>query len=125
MGRLADIVGWRRVHVTGLVLFGAGAVLTALAPSFPLLIVARIVMAAGNAMGQSVGTAMVVAVFPPRERGMAIGSQTTAVAIGGASGPIVGGLTLQVLPWRRCSSCSSSRSRSRSWPATCSSTSDA
>ena len=99
MGRLADIVGWRRVHLTGLVLFGAGAVLTALAPSFPLLIGARIVMAAGNAMGQSVGTAMVVAVFPPRERGMAIGSQTTAVAIGGASGPIVGGLALQVLPW--------------------------
>ena len=99
VGRLADIVGWRRVHLTGLVLFGGGAVFTALAPSFPLLILGRIVMAAGNAMGQSVGTAMVVAVFPPRERGMAIGSQTTAVAIGGASGPIVGGLALQVLQW--------------------------
>lgn len=99
MGRLADIVGWRRVHLTGLALFATGAALTALAPSFSLLIVARIVMATGNAMGQAVGTAMVVAVFPPRERGMAIGSQTTAVAIGGASGPIVGGFALQVLPW--------------------------
>jgi MFS family permease len=99
MGRIADIVGWRRVHLTGLVLFGAGAVFTALAPTFPLLILGRVVMATGNAMGQSVGTAMVVAVFPPRERGMAIGSQTTAVAIGGASGPIFGGLALQVLPW--------------------------
>ncbi len=99
MGRLADIVGWRRVHLAGLVLFGLGALLTALSPTFQLVIASRVVMAIGNAMGQSVGTAMVVAVFPPRERGLAIGSQTTAVAIGGASGPIVGGLMLQVLPW--------------------------
>ena len=100
MGRLADIVGWKRVHLMGLLLFGGGAIFVGLAPTFGVLIVARIVMAVGNAMGQSVGTAMVVAVFPPAERGMAIGSQTTAVAIGGASGPIVGGLLLQVLPWQ-------------------------
>ncbi len=99
MGRLADIVGWKRIHLIGLLLFGSGAVFTALAPTFGLLVVARVVMAAGNAMGQSVGTAMVVAVFPEHERGTAIGSQSTAVAIGGASGPIVGGLLLQVLPW--------------------------
>lgn len=99
MGRLADIIGWKRVHLGGLALFGAGALLTALAPTFAILIAARVVMAVGAAMGQSVGTAMVVAVFPPAERGTAIGSQTTAVSIGGASGPIVGGLMLQVLPW--------------------------
>ncbi len=99
MGRLADIVGWKRIHLLGLVLFGGGSVLVALAPTFGLLIVARVVMAAGSAMGQSVGTAMVVSVFPPTERGMAIGSQTTAVAIGGASGPVIGGLVLQALPW--------------------------
>ena len=99
MGRFADIIGWRKVHLSGLALFATGAVLTALAPTFSLLIAARVVMATGNAMGQSVGTAMVVAVFPPSERGMAIGSQTTAVAIGGASGPILAGFMLQVLPW--------------------------
>ena len=99
MGRLADIVGWRRVHLAGLLLFGGGAACVALAPTFGLLIAARVVMAAGNSMGQSVGTAMVVSVFPPEERGTAIGSQTTAVSIGGASGPIAGGLILQALPW--------------------------
>lgn len=99
MGRFADIVGWKRVHLGGLLLFGGGALFTAFSPTFGILIVARIVMAAGNAMGQSVGTAMVVSIFPPQERGVAIGSQTTAVAIGAASGPIFGGLILQVLPW--------------------------
>jgi len=99
MGRVADMVGRRRMHLLGLTLFGVGALAVALAPTFELLIAARVLMAIGNAMGQSVGTAMVVAVFPQHERGKAIGSQTTAVAIGGASGPIFGGLILQVLPW--------------------------
>ena len=100
MGRLADMIGRRKVHLGGLVMFGGGAVLVALAPTFGLLIAARVVMAVGNAMGQSVGTAMVISVFPAHERGMAIGSQTTAVAIGGASGPLVAGLVLQFLPWQ-------------------------
>ena len=100
MGRLADMIGRRRVHLTGLVFFGGGSVLVALAPTFGLLIAARVVMAIGNAMGQSVGTAMVISVFPASERGNAIGSQTTAVAVGGASGPIFAGLILQFLPWQ-------------------------
>jgi len=100
MGRLADMIGRRKVHLGGLILFGGGSVLVALAPTFGLLIGARVVMAIGNAMGQAVGTAMVISVFPPSERGNAIGSQTTAVAIGGASGPIVAGLMLQFLPWQ-------------------------
>lgn len=100
MGRLADIAGWKRIHLVGLVLFGVGAAMTALAGSFAILIAARVVMAVGNAMGQSVGTAMIVAVFPREERGTAIGSQSSAVAIGGASGPIVGGLLLQFMPWQ-------------------------
>jgi EmrB/QacA subfamily drug resistance transporter len=99
LGRLADIVGRRRVHLVGLVLFAAGSLCVALAPTFELLLAARAVMSVGNAMGQSVGTAKVVATFGPEERGKALGSQTSVVAIGAAMGPIVGGLILQVLPW--------------------------
>jgi EmrB/QacA subfamily drug resistance transporter len=99
MGRLADIIGRKRVHLMGLILFAGGAVFTALSPTFGILIVARIVMAIGNSMGQSVGMAMVISVFPANERGKAIGSQTTAVAVGGTLGPIVAGLILQWFPW--------------------------
>ena len=99
MGRLADIVGRKRIHLFGLLVYCVGALTIVFAPTFGALIIARVVMATGNAMGQSVGTAMVVSVFPPAERGRAIGAQTTAVSIGGASGPIVGGLVLQWLPW--------------------------
>ena len=100
MGRVADIIGRKRIHLIGLSLFGGGALFAAAAPTFGILIVARVVMAVGNAMGQSVGTAMVVSVFPANERGKAIGSQTTAVALGGATGPVVAGLLLQWFPWQ-------------------------
>ncbi len=99
MGRLADIIGRKRVHLIGLALFAGGAIFTALAPTFGILIFARIVMAIGNSMGQSVGTAMVISVFPPEERGKAIGSQTTAVAIGGAVGPALAGPLIQWFGW--------------------------
>ena len=52
MGRLADMIGWKRVHLIGLALFAGGAVFIAIAPTFEMLIVARVVMAVGNAMGQ-------------------------------------------------------------------------
>jgi len=100
MGRFADIIGRKKVHLIGLIIFGSGSVFTALAPSFGLLILARIVTAIGNSMGQSVGTAMVLSVFPARERGKAIGAQTTSVAIGGAMGPVIAGIVLQFLPWQ-------------------------
>jgi MFS family permease len=99
MGRVADMVGRRRIHLIGLLLFAAGSICVAVAPTFELMIAARAIMSVGNAMGQSVGTAMLVAVFPPEERGRALGSQTSVVAIGAAMGPIGGGLVLQVLPW--------------------------
>lgn len=99
MGRFADIIGRKKVHLIGLVFFAAGAAGSAFSPTFGVLIVFRVIMAIGNSMGQSVGMAMVVSVFPERERGKAIGSQTTAVAVGGSLGPIVAGLVLQWFPW--------------------------
>jgi MFS family permease len=102
MGRMADIIGRKRVHLIGLTLFMGGAIFTALSPmfgSFGILILSRVIMAIGNSMGQSVGTAMVISVFPPAERGKAIGSQTTAVAVGGAVGPALAGPIIQWLGW--------------------------
>ena len=99
MGRVGDIFGWKPVHVIGLGLFAVGAFSTAFAPSFMALIGARLIMSVGNSMIQSTQTALAIASFPPEEQGKAIGSQSTAVAIGGCCGPLVAGFTLQILPW--------------------------
>ena len=100
MGRLGDIIGRKKVHMAGLVIFATGTVFTATAPGFGILIGARVVAAIGNSMLQAVGTGMLVSVFPGNERGKALGTQTTMVAIGMATGPIAAGLILQFLSWQ-------------------------
>ena len=99
MGGLADSIGWRRVLFGGMVVFGLGSLLTGLAPSFAVVIGARVVMALGNTLVQSVGTGMLAASFPASERGLALGAQTTAVAAGSALAPLIGGAGLELLPW--------------------------
>ena len=100
LGRLADIIGRKKVHLIGQALFIAGAIFAAFSPTLGILIFARVIMSVGSAMGQAVGTAIILSVFPSSERGKAIGSQTTAVAIGGAAGPIIGGVLLQWWSWQ-------------------------
>ena len=100
LGRVADIVGRKRFHLTGQLIFIGGAIFAAFSPSLGVLIMARVVMAVGSSAGQAVSTAMIISVFPTNERGKAIGSQTTAVAIGAATGPVVGGILLQFFAWQ-------------------------
>lgn len=99
VGSLADRVGRRRILWWGMGIFGLGLVATGLAPNFPLLIAARVVSATGNVLAQSVATGILVAAFPPHERGLAMGGQTTAVGAASASGPLIGGLLLGPLSW--------------------------
>jgi len=99
MGGLADALGDKRVLSVGIAIFGTGTLFAGLAPTFATLIAARMVMAIGNAFVQSVGTGMIVAVFPDHERGLAMGSMTSAVAIGSAGAPLLGGIGLAALSW--------------------------
>lgn len=100
LGRVADLTGRKKFHITGMVIFVIGALLAAAAPTLGFLIAARVVMAIGGAMGQAVVTAIITAVFPSNERGKGLGMLTTAVAIGATAGPIVAGPMLQFFGWR-------------------------
>ncbi len=100
LGRFADAWGRRRALVLGVALFAVGNLATGLAPGFGFLIGARTVAAVGDAMTQAVGTAALVAAFPSHERGLAVGAQTTAVAFGAASGPVLTGWALGVVGWQ-------------------------
>ncbi len=100
LGKVADMIGRKKFHLIGMALFGGGAIACAFADNLPFLIVTRVIMSFGSSMGQAVSTAITTSVFPASERGTALGSQTTAVAIGGAAGTVVSGVTLQFLPWQ-------------------------
>ena len=99
-GRIGDLLGRRKVFVTGICLFTAGSVLGGLSVSFPMLLFARAIMGLGGAMFTSNLPALVTGAFPPGERGKALGIAATTVAAGLAVGPMLGGLITGTLGWR-------------------------
>ena len=99
-GSLGDIFGERRVFALGVGGFGAASLLCALAPSIELLIAFRALQGIAGALLTPSSLAVIVATFPERERGPAIGTWTAWGTIAGALGPLVAGLILNVASWR-------------------------
>src|ERR1700755_409784 len=99
-GGLGDIFGERRVFALGVGGFGAASLLCALAPSIGLLIAFRALQGMAGALLTPSSLAVIVAAFPERERGPAIGTWTAWGTIAGALGPLVAGLILNVASWR-------------------------
>ena len=100
LGRLADIVGHKRVFVTGL-LWSAGAlVLCGLATTFGWLLAARVLQGAGIAFLLSCGPALATLSFPERDRSRVLGWYTTGFAAALMLGPVVGGALVDVWGWQ-------------------------
>lgn len=100
LGKLADLVGRKRIFLWGNVVLAAASALGALAPTVAMLIVLRVAQGLGSAMVFSTGMAMVTEVYPPHERGRAIGWSVTSVYSGLALSPVLGGLLISGLGWR-------------------------
>src|SRR4051812_47333546 len=84
-GRLGDLIGRRRMYLTGLALFTLASVACGAAQSQELLIGARFVQGVGGAMTSAVILGMIVTMFPgPADQARAIGVYSV-VAAGGAS----------------------------------------
>ena len=99
-GRLADLVGRKKIFALGIVVNIAGTVLAALAPSGPVLILSRAVQGVGGAMIFGTGVAILTSVYPPGARGHALGLNTAAVYIGLSLGPVLGGFLVHAWGWR-------------------------
>ena len=100
MGRLADLIGAKKVYIIGSLVFVAGAISSGASNDLAVLIASRIVQGAGAAMTQGTGMAIVVGAFPPAERGKAIGLIMTMVGTGAIAGPALGGVLVDALGWR-------------------------
>jgi len=98
-GRLSDLYGRKKFFILGNVLFALGSLLAALSWSGPVIITARVVQALGGAMVFSTSIAIVTAVFPPGERGRAIGIITATVYAGLSLGPFIGGVLTHNIGW--------------------------
>jgi len=98
-GRRGDRKGRARVYREGLLIFTAASLLCGLAPSIGLLMGARVIQAIGASMIISVGPAFLIHLFPPENRGRAIGAMGVVVNLGLTSGPVLGGFLTEVLSW--------------------------
>ena len=100
IGRLADIWGRRRTFLWGTAWFTISTLLVSLAWSIEALLVLRVLQGVGAAMINSTGIAIVTAIYPPKERGRAMGIIVGCVYAGLSVGPLLGGLLTDWAGWR-------------------------
>ncbi|MCX5998435.1 MAG: MFS transporter [Chloroflexi bacterium] len=99
-GRLGDIIGHKKVFLTGLVAFISASALCGVSQNIWMLIAFRGIQGLAAGMMMSVAYAIVISAFPPAERGKAMGIYAISIAVGLGMGPTLGGLIAQDLSWR-------------------------
>ena len=94
-----DILGYKRVYLAGLVLFGIASLGCALAPSLLVLTLMRVVQGLGAAGVMSVNMALVRFIHPINRLGYGIGINAVIIAVSAAAGPTIAGSILAFAPW--------------------------
>jgi EmrB/QacA subfamily drug resistance transporter len=99
-GRLGDLIGRKRILLTGLGVFTAASLLCGISVSQEMLVAARFIQGVGGAMASSLILGMIVAMFPDRrDQAKAIGVFSFTAAAGGSIGLLAGGLITQAINW--------------------------
>ncbi|MGE0325736.1 MAG: DHA2 family efflux MFS transporter permease subunit [Polyangiaceae bacterium] len=97
---LRERVGYRTLYMGSLAVFTLGSVLCGLAPNLTTLVIARVIQAFGGGAVTPTGMALIAEVFPPQERGRALGYWGVGVILGPAIGPTLGGYLTEIFGWR-------------------------
>ena len=98
---LGELLSYKRVYVSGVVLFTVGSLFCALSHTLPLLVASRVFQGIGAAMMMSVNTTLVKITYPKKYLGRGVGLNATVVALASVAGPTVaaGILSLAEWPW--------------------------
>jgi EmrB/QacA subfamily drug resistance transporter len=99
-GRLADIYGRKKIFLYGFMIYTLSSFFCAVAPSVLFLIFSRVLTGIGASMTFSTGVAILTSIYPPGERGKALGINVGAVYSGLSCGPFFGGLMTNAFGWR-------------------------
>ncbi|MBW2688574.1 MAG: MFS transporter [Deltaproteobacteria bacterium] len=100
MGRMGDIYGRRRIFQYGVIVFTIAGGLLSQAWSIESMIAMRFLQGMGGSMVMATTFAIVVSVFPPKERGKALGIAVASVYAGISCGPFFGGALVTAFGWR-------------------------
>jgi MFS family permease len=99
-GRLADLFGRRKIFFIGLIIFTISTTICPFTPTAQLLILFRAIQGIGFSAIIATAVALVTGVYPPNERGAALGWISASAYFGLSSGPILGGLITSAFGWR-------------------------
>lgn len=99
-GRLGDMLGYKRIFLSGLAAFTVTSVMCALSQGIWMLIAFRALQGLAASMIMAVGIAIVTAAFPATERGKALGIYAIGIAVALGLGPTFGGIIAEHLGWR-------------------------
>ena len=91
-GKLGDLKGKGRVFLYGIIVFIFGSFLCSISPNITILIISRVIQGIGASIVMANNQGLTAIVFPPNERGRALGLSGSAVALGSILGPALGGL---------------------------------
>jgi MFS transporter, DHA2 family, lincomycin resistance protein len=107
MAAVIPVTGWflgrvstRTAYATAMGVFLAGTTLAAVAPVFEVLLLGRVVQAAGTAVMMPLLMTTLMTVVPESDRGRVMGNVTMAISVAPALGPTVSGVVLQLGSWR-------------------------
>lgn len=100
VGRMGDLFGRKRIFILGFLLFIFGSALCGFSQSPAHLILFRFLQAIGGSMLTANGRAIVSVVFPPEQRGKALGYTSMAFNVGFLAGPTLGGFLIDTVGWR-------------------------
>lgn len=98
-GKLGDIFAKNKLYSMGFLVFAVGAFLSSIAKSFELLIAFRCLEALGASVMLSNAQAIIATIFKNIKRGKALGLNGCIIAIGGMSGPALGGILIHYFGW--------------------------
>lgn len=107
MAAVIPVTGWflqrvttRRAYAIAMGVFLVGTALAAVAPSFAVLLIGRVIQAGGTAVMMPLLMTTLMTVVPEQDRGRVMGNVTLAISVAPAMGPVISGLVLQVGSWR-------------------------
>lgn len=98
-GKLGDIFSKNKLYTIGFTSFALGAFLNTTATSFGLLIAYRCIEALGASIMLSNSQALIAGIFKNERRGKALGLNGCIIAVGGMSGPALGGILINYFGW--------------------------
>ncbi|MBU3102071.1 MULTISPECIES: MFS transporter [Clostridium] len=99
IGRMADMVGRKKLYVSGFAVFTLTSILCSISQTGLQLLVFRMIQAVGGALMVANSTAIVADAFPKRELGKALGINSMIICVASVAGPILGGFLISI-GWR-------------------------